>query len=154
MTPEGKVKREISRVLDKHKELYRFMPVPSGFGKSSLDYVICAWGNFIAIEAKAPGKKPTPRQKMIMGQITRAGGLVLVIDSPGGCRALDGLLEEMRKDDARRTAQLETQGRGRPDGRVREESISKRKGTRLRRAAASDRAPRPRRNLYAQKVGL
>lgn len=81
MTPEGRVKRAIKKVLDQHKTLYSFMPVPSGFGKSSLDYVLCVGGVFVAIEAKAPGKKLTPRQKTIKGQIERAGGTVFVIDN-------------------------------------------------------------------------
>ena len=80
MTPEGKIKRAISRVLDKFKGTYIFMPVPGGYGPSSLDYLLCANGHFIAIEAKAPGKKPTPRQKFIIRQITQAGGTVFVID--------------------------------------------------------------------------
>jgi hypothetical protein len=96
VTPEGRVKAAIKRVLDKHKGLYVFMPVPSGFGKSSLDYVICCHGRFLAIEAKAPGKKPTPRQKMIIGQIERADGKVLVIDGKQGLEELDLLLSEVR----------------------------------------------------------
>lgn len=91
MTPEGKVKAAIKRALDKHKGLYVFMPVPSGFGKSSLDYVICCKGRFLAIEAKAPGKKPTPRQKSIIGAIERAGGKVIVIDGTGHWNGLSEL---------------------------------------------------------------
>ena len=81
MTPEGKVKAAISRVIADYKKVYKFMPVPSGYGPSSLDYILCVEGTFVAIEAKAPGKKPTPRQKSIIGAIERAGGKVFVIDS-------------------------------------------------------------------------
>lgn len=82
MTPEGKVKKAINKVLDKYKgKVYKFMPVPGGFGPSSLDYILCVGGSFLAIEAKAPGKKPTPRQNAIIGAITRAGGTVFLIDS-------------------------------------------------------------------------
>jgi hypothetical protein len=31
--------------------------------KVGLDFFICAFGNFLAIETKAPGKKPTERQE-------------------------------------------------------------------------------------------
>lgn len=84
MTPEGKVKASVNRLLSKHKSLYRFMPVPGGFGASSLDYLICIDGHFVAIETKAPGKKPTDRQKLVIGQIRRAGGTVFVIDGENG----------------------------------------------------------------------
>lgn len=81
MTPEGKVKAAVTRCIDRFKPIYRFMPVPYGYGPSSLDYILCANGRFVAIETKAPGKKPTKRQKMTIEQIERAGGKVFVIDN-------------------------------------------------------------------------
>lgn len=93
MTPEGKVKAAVNRIIDKYKGVYKFMPVPSGYGPSSLDYLLCVNGNFVAIETKAPGKKPTDRQKMIIGQITRAGGVVFVIDSTDATHELEQYLE-------------------------------------------------------------
>lgn len=106
MTPEGRVKRGIKKVLDLHKSIYSFMPVPSGFGKSSLDYVLCVGGVFVAIEAKAPGKKLTPRQRAIKGQIERAGGTVLVIDSDSmedgsPLRFLKSLLRKLITEDTK-----------------------------------------------------
>lgn len=56
------------------------MPVPSGYGVPTLDYLLCVNGQFLAIEAKAPGKKPTPRQLASIQEITAAGGTVIVID--------------------------------------------------------------------------
>jgi hypothetical protein len=93
MTPEGRVKNQINKVLAKYTDIYKFMPVPSGFGKSSLDYVLCVQGMFVAIEAKAPGKKPTDRQDMIAAQIMRAGGKVFVVDGPDTLRPLIEYLE-------------------------------------------------------------
>jgi hypothetical protein len=91
MTPEGKIKNNINKVLDKYKgRVYKFMPVPGGFGPSSLDYILCVAGTFVAIEAKAPGKKPTPRQNAIIGAIRRSGGTVFVID--GSTAQLDNFL--------------------------------------------------------------
>jgi hypothetical protein len=80
VTPEGKVKRAINKALEKWKGTYVFMPVPGGYGPSSLDYLLCYHGRFIAIEAKAPGKKPSPRQRFIIKKIEEAGGITLVID--------------------------------------------------------------------------
>ena len=92
-TPEGKIKAAVNKLLDKYKSLYRFMPVPGGFGASSLDYLICVNGHFLAIEANAPGKKPTDRQNMVIGQIRRAGGTALVIDGNDGLKQLEEYLE-------------------------------------------------------------
>lgn len=78
-TPEGKVKRAVSQVLAAMPRVYYEMPVPSGFGKTTLDYIGCANGRFFAIETKAPGGKPTERQKVTMAQMRRVGAKVFVI---------------------------------------------------------------------------
>lgn len=93
-TPESKVKTKINRLLDKYKGMYRHMPVPYGYGASTLDYLICFRGQFIAIEAKKPGGKPTDRQKMIIAQIRAAGGTVFVID--GDTTELQNHLESIK----------------------------------------------------------
>jgi hypothetical protein len=79
-TPEGRVKRQVSDYLKTISGLYYFMPVPSGYGESTLDYIGCYRGMLFAIETKAPGKQPTNRQKQIIDAINRAGGSVFVID--------------------------------------------------------------------------
>lgn len=56
------------------------MPVPSGFGESTLDYIGCYRGKYFAVETKAPGKKPTDRQNMIIDRMRKAGGAVFIID--------------------------------------------------------------------------
>ena len=81
-TPEGKVKNMVRRHLQPYKGLYEYWPVPSGYGASSLDCLVCYKGTFIAIETKAPGKKPTPRQEACIKQIRDAGGYAYVIDGP------------------------------------------------------------------------
>jgi len=84
MTPEGKVKAAINKVLKEFPGLYKFMPVPGGYGPSSLDYLLCVDGRFVGIEAKAPGKEPTDRQDLMIRQIKEAGGIVFVIDEVKG----------------------------------------------------------------------
>lgn len=100
MTPEGKVKAAVRKVLDNFKsELDTFWPVPSGYGPSHLDCIICAWGRFVSIETKAPGKKPTPRQKERIASVHRAGGIAVVIDGTHNTTTvteLQQLLEELR----------------------------------------------------------
>lgn len=83
MTPEGKIKEKIRMVLETYRErgiLYYYMPVPVGYGRSTLDYLgfICGYG--FAIEAKAEGKKPSERQKATIEDIEKSGAAVFVID--------------------------------------------------------------------------
>lgn len=79
-TPEGKVKKTVSSLLKSVPGLFYTMPVPSGFGESTLDYIGCYRGKYFAIETKAPGKKPTDRQNMVIDKMRKAGGKVFVID--------------------------------------------------------------------------
>lgn len=81
MTPEGKVKKKISDYLRKIDGLWYNMPVPGGYGVSTLDYLGCYGGKFFAIEAKAPGKAPTDRQWAMIEDIEAAGGKCFVINS-------------------------------------------------------------------------
>ena len=90
-TPEGKVKRKVSGLLKATPDVFYDMPVPSGYGGSTLDYIGCHRGAFFAVETKAPGKKPTARQKQIIAAMERAGGKVFVIDDTH-----DEALEELR----------------------------------------------------------
>lgn len=81
MTPEGRVKSKINKVLAPRKPLLWWdMPVPGGYGKPTLDYVGCYQGRAFAIEAKAAGKKPTPRQDLTIEAMRVAGMKVFVID--------------------------------------------------------------------------
>ena len=80
MTPEGKIKAKLNRKLSAIPKLYRFMPVQMGMGAPALDYLVCANGRFVAIETKAKGKKPTPRQIDTITKMLSAGALVFVVD--------------------------------------------------------------------------
>lgn len=95
MTPEGKVKAAINKVIASYGDkVYKFMPVPGGFGPSSLDYILCVRGKFIAIEAKKPGGKPTARQEFIIRQIKAAGGVAIVIENILGLAVLTRIIDE------------------------------------------------------------
>lgn len=83
MTPESTVKRKIKKLLDSlGDDVYCDMPVPGGYGKPTLDYVGCYLGVYFAIEAKALGKKPTPRQEATSERIRAARGAVFTVDGP------------------------------------------------------------------------
>jgi hypothetical protein len=99
MTPEGKIKGYVRKILDKYKgELDQYWPVPAGFGPSHLDCIVCFRGYFISIETKAPGKKPTPRQKQRIDSVKRAGGYALVVDGDSSLKELEELLYSLEKN--------------------------------------------------------
>lgn len=75
-TPEGKLKDQVKAFL-KEKGAYYIMYVPSGYGTPGLDFAGCYKGRFFAIETKAPGKVPTPRQNATMSTMQKAGGHVV-----------------------------------------------------------------------------
>lgn len=89
MTPEGRVKTLVKRRLaDEFPTAYRFAPVLNGMGSPGLDVYYCIGGLFIAIETKAPGKRPTPRQQITIDAIRDAGGLGYVVDDVLTCELM------------------------------------------------------------------
>lgn len=96
MTPEGRVKKLVSSYLEDLKisldstgyDLYSTMFVPTGFGRrNQLDYTLCIYGRFVAIETKAPGEWLTPLQRQTCRSILRSGGKVFIISGADGLGA-------------------------------------------------------------------
>ena len=103
MTPEGRVKSLIKKALAKYDgRIYYFMPVPYGYGKSTLDFIGCFCGLFFAIEAKRPKKDLTTRQAGTRDDMHDAGGVVFHIDSEERLGVLVSWLEAV--DEAEQTA--------------------------------------------------
>jgi len=99
-TPEGKVKARVRELLSRYAGIYVYMPVPTGFGRTTLDFLGCYRGQFFCVETKSEGKKPTLRQMKELEYIAKAMGRTFVIsgvDSP--------VLDELRTwlDDLTRT---------------------------------------------------
>lgn len=93
MTPEGKVKEQVKKLL-KEYGVYYHMPVQNGMGAPTLDFICCFRGRYLAIETKAPGGKATARQLKTMDQIRATGGAAIVVDGSGGSiEALLAVLE-------------------------------------------------------------
>jgi pantoate kinase len=79
-TPESKVKDKIKATLKKHG-IYYAMPIGTGYGNSGVpDFLCCAAGHFLAIEAKAGKGKTTALQDKHLSQIKAQGGTALVIN--------------------------------------------------------------------------
>ena len=81
MTKEAVLKTKIRHWLIHEKHAYFFAPVQMGMGVSTLDILCCIDGRFVGIEAKVPGKTPTPRQEMVIAAIKNAGGIAFWTDS-------------------------------------------------------------------------
>jgi hypothetical protein len=88
-TLEGKLKDQVKAFL-KERGAWFFMPVPTGYGTPTLDFIGCYKGRFVAIETKAPGKKPTPRQMATLQAMGKAGAVAFWTDDIERCkRAFD-----------------------------------------------------------------
>ncbi|RME03076.1 MAG: hypothetical protein D6816_10685 [Bacteroidetes bacterium] len=95
MTPEGKVKEEVKKILKEFgDDVWWFMPVPTGYGTRGVpDFIVCLRGTFVAIETKSgPGKKPSAFQTKQINAIHRAGGHAVVTH----CDNLDALRSILR----------------------------------------------------------
>lgn len=77
---EKTIKAHVRKRL-KELRAYYFFPVPFGLSESTVDILVCYQGRFIGIECKRSGGKPTERQKFVMDEIRKAGGLAFVISS-------------------------------------------------------------------------
>ena len=80
MTPEGKVKEKVKRLL-KDNGVYYFMPKGSTYGTQGIpDIICCIRGMFIGIETKAGHNKPTAMQCEQMRRIVDNGGYTFCIN--------------------------------------------------------------------------
>jgi Holliday junction resolvase len=99
-TPENKVKLKVRAILDWHEDVYYFMPVTGGYGRSGVpDIVGCYKGTFFAIECKAGAGKPTALQLKNIAQIINAGGEAAIIneDNLEDVRLMLGVIGEDQK---------------------------------------------------------
>jgi len=80
MTPEGKIKKKLDKMLKAHGVWY-FCPQAGPFGRSGIpDRVLCVRGHFVGVEVKADAKKvPTALQDQCMAKIEAAGGTCFVV---------------------------------------------------------------------------
>ena len=92
MTPEGRVKASVKKVLDSFG-VYYFMPVQMGLGAAGLDFHCVIAKHFMVdkyveivplaffIETKKPGGKPTDRQEeFAKARREHQGAVTFVID--------------------------------------------------------------------------
>jgi len=81
-TPENMVKKSVKDLLA-YLRIFNF-PVLQGMGsrRGICDRIAIYKGRFVAIETKAPGKKPSDAQKEFLREVEEAGGIAIVAYSP------------------------------------------------------------------------
>jgi Holliday junction resolvase len=80
MTPEGKVKEQVKRLLESQGTYY-FMPVSNGMGRHGIpDIICCHYGHFLAIETKAGKGKVTALQEREMARMRMSGAHTIVVN--------------------------------------------------------------------------
>lgn len=98
MTPEGKIKEKVKKLLDPRRpKLYYEMPVPAGYGRPSLDFVGCYYGKYFAVETKRRGKRLTDRQEGTRDDMRAAGGMVFEVLGDAGLDELSAWLESVEE---------------------------------------------------------
>jgi hypothetical protein len=96
MTPEAKIKELVKRGLKTLTYCHGNWPVQNGMGTQMLDWHGCVGRQYVAIETKAPGKKPTPRQELTIENIRACGGLAFVVSSVD---EIDKMMAQLRERD-------------------------------------------------------
>lgn len=79
MTPESRVKVKVKKLLKQYSPMRIDMPVPGGYGKTTLDFIVTFRGKVIVIETKDEGKDPTGLQRSHLREFRDAGAAVFVL---------------------------------------------------------------------------
>lgn len=94
MTPEGKVKDKVKKLLKKYG-IYYCMPLGTSFGKAGVpDILACVYGKFVGIETKAGKGTCTKLQEIEQQRICDSGGLTFVVNE-NSMDELDEWLDSM-----------------------------------------------------------
>jgi hypothetical protein len=95
LTPEGKVKQVVAKILKKYK-LWYFFPAANGMGRAGIpDIISIVNGGFVGIEVKADKtKKPTELQKICGGEIQAAGGRWFLVYDVDSCAELERYIQD------------------------------------------------------------
>jgi hypothetical protein len=94
MTPEGKVKKDVRKILDRYG-VYYFMPVPYGYGKAGKgDFVCCVNSKFLSIETKKDKGELTELQDEDRKSIEKSKGIKVKI-GPKDLLFLESLIKQL-----------------------------------------------------------
>lgn len=95
LTPEGKVKQMVAKIMKKYK-LWYFFPAANGMGRAGIpDIISIVDGGFVGIEVKADKtKKPTELQKICGREIQAAGGRWFLVYDVDSCAELERYIQD------------------------------------------------------------
>lgn len=80
LTPERKVKTQVASIL-KEYGVYYFFPPANGLGRAGIpDIIVCAWGQFLAIECKAGKGILTQLQQREIQRVRDSDGIAFVVN--------------------------------------------------------------------------
>lgn len=82
MPSEKNIQRSIIRWLNSQEIVWHVKTTQGGYGRAGIpDIIACVAGEFLAIEVKAPGGRPSKLQAHEILKIAKAGGMVVVTDN-------------------------------------------------------------------------
>lgn len=96
VTPEGKVKDSIKKIIDKYPSAWYFMPIPA-YHRGIPDFIGVYRGIFFAIEAKAGKGKLTALQRLVKTSISNTRGIYLVVNEEN-VADVDRMLHQIEVD--------------------------------------------------------
>jgi len=81
--PESRLARRIKKYLqDEGAAVFNIHGGDNPFQEVGIpDLLACYRGQFIGLELKLPGEKPSPRQEVVLRRIRKAGGIGTVVHS-------------------------------------------------------------------------
>jgi RecB family exonuclease len=93
--PENAVKKKVKALLDKYG-IFHFCVAVSPFGVRGISdrIAILPNGKILAIECKAPGKKPTPLQMQFLDAVAKNNGSAFVVNGELDLAILEKFLYE------------------------------------------------------------
>lgn len=94
MTPEGKIKARVDRLLHQYK-IWFYSPQAGPYGRAGIpDRIAIVRGQFVGIEVKADRtKKPTALQRKCMAMIEAAGGKCFIVYDVETLETLKGYID-------------------------------------------------------------
>jgi hypothetical protein len=93
--PENAVKVKVKALLDAHG-IFHFCIAASPYGVAGVSDRIAVLpnGKFLAVECKAPGKKPTALQDRFLANVRLNRGFAFVVDGDEALKRLELFLKE------------------------------------------------------------
>lgn len=92
---ESRISRQVVRWLNEQPDTWATAVTITGYARRGIpDILACVGGQFLAIEVKQPGKRPTPIQQHELEKLEAAGAVVCVAHSLADAQVAYGIAQE------------------------------------------------------------